>query len=100
MLRCARHARVSYGHLDCGCASPGLQASCKGACGGPSSTAQYDIVLPAVDDLPKSYTSLRMWFNCHIATKCGRYKRLWQELKQDAAHLQYVREQNRLHVLA
>jgi hypothetical protein len=62
--------------------------------------AQYNIVLPALEDLPKSYTSLRMWLNRRIAALNGRNNRLWQEVKADEAHLAYVQQQNRQRVLA
>lgn len=62
--------------------------------------AQYNIRLPAPEELPKSYTSVRMWLNRRIATLDGRNKRVWQELRMDQSRLAYVREQNKARVKA
>ena len=62
--------------------------------------AQYNIKLPAPDELPRSYTSVRMWLNRRIATLDGRNKRVWEELRKDQSRLAYVREQNKARVKA
>ena len=62
--------------------------------------ATYGITLPPLEQLPPSYTSLRMWLNRLIATLEGRHKRLWQQTKQDPERLQRVRDANKLRVQA
>ena len=60
--------------------------------------AQYNVELPAPEDLPRSYTSVRVWLTRRIATMNGRNKRVWQDLKKDQARLAYVRKQNKARV--
>jgi hypothetical protein len=62
--------------------------------------AAYGITLPSVDQLPPSYTSLRMWLNRRIATLSGKHKQVWQTTKQDPDKLARVREANKHRVHA
>jgi len=60
--------------------------------------AQYGITLPAPEELPPSYTSVRMWLTRRVATLQGRHKQAWENTKRDPDKLQRARQANRARV--
>jgi hypothetical protein len=62
--------------------------------------AAFNITLPETQQLPPSYTSLRMWLTRRIATLEGKHKQAWRVLKEDPKRLQRARAANRERVRA
>ena len=57
--------------------------------------AAFNITLSETQQLPPSYTSLRMWLTRRIATLEGKHKQAGRALKQDPQRLQRARAANR-----
>jgi len=58
----------------------------------------HGIMLPSPEELPPSYTSMRMWLTRRIATLQGRHKETWLRIKSDPVKLQAVRAATRQRV--